>query len=183
MRWSLSTLLLTAACAGKTHAPVAQQARLLSERPSGAGLVEQLVDVNGDGKADVFNFYRERAEASRLLVRKEVDLNWDGAIDVRTWFDDEGQIEKEEMDGDFDGRPDWVDNYKGGQRVTSEIDTNYDGRPDLYKIFKKGKLSEKHRDTDYNGRIDFWEVLDEQGNVQRTSKDTDGDGRADIRED
>jgi hypothetical protein len=183
MRWQLAPLLLTIACGtGKRHR-VATQARLLSERPSSGGLIEQRIDVNGDGRADVTNFFRERSAATRLLVRKEVDLNWDGRIDVRTWFDEEGRIEKEEMDGDFDGRPDWIDHYKGGQRVMSEIDTDYNGTPDLFKYYEKGTVRKKERDTNNDGRPDFWEYLDDKGNVLRTASDTDGDGEMDIRQD
>ena len=94
MRWPLGILLLSVACGGSKGRHVAKQAKLLSERPTSAGLVEQLVDVNGDGERDVINFFRERSETTRLLVRKEVDLNWDGKIDVRTWFDDDGNIER-----------------------------------------------------------------------------------------
>jgi hypothetical protein len=183
MRWQIGILVLTMACGGNKRPKMARQAQLLSERPASGGLVEQLIDVNGDGKEDVYNFFRERSEATRLLVRKEVDLNWDGKIDVRTWFDSEGRIEKEEMDGDFDGRPDWIDHYKGGRRVMSEIDTDYNGKPDLFKYYEKGKLRKKERDTDNDGRPDFWEYLDEGGKVLRTAQDTDGDGDMDIRQD
>ena len=183
MRWPLGILLLSVACGGSKGRHVAKQAKLLSERPTSAGLVEQLVDVNGDGERDVLNFCRERSETTRLLVRKEVDLNWDGKIDVRTWFDDDGNIEKEEMDGDFDGRPDWVDHYNGGQRVMSEIDTDYNGTPDLFKYYEKGVVRKKERATNNDGRPDFWEYLDEKGNVLRTAADTDGDGEMDVRQD
>jgi hypothetical protein len=182
MRCTLIALLLVGCGGSKAHR-TATAAKLLSERPADGGLIEQLIDVNGDGQRDVINYLRERSEATRLLVRKEVDLNWDGKIDVRTWFDEEGRIEKEEMDGDFDGRPDWVDHYNGGQRVMSEIDTDYNGTPDLFKYYEQGKVRKKERDTDGDGRPDFWEYLDDKGNVLRTAADTDGDGEMDVRQD
>ena len=70
----------------------------LTERTTTDGLVEQQIDLNGDGTADVFNYYQEHSEGTRLLVRKEVDLNWDSRVDVRSWFDLSGQLEKEEME-------------------------------------------------------------------------------------
>ena len=120
---SIVIVIALGAC-GKAGGPSGlTQATLLTERPVGNGLIEQMIDINGDEQPDVFNFFRERSESTRLLVRKEVDLNWDGRIDVRTWFNDDGEIEKEEMDGDFDSRVDWIDHYKGGHRVMSELDT------------------------------------------------------------
>ncbi len=179
-------LLMLIACApkgGSETTGAADVAGMLTERPTESGLIEQQIDLNGDGQADVFNFYRERTEGTRLLVRKEVDLNWDGRVDVRTWFDVANQIEKEEMDGDFDGMVDWVDHYQGGKRVLSKIDTDYDGSFDLYKIFEGGKVRRKERDTNGDGNIDFWEYLDEGGRVIKTGRDIDGDGVMDIRQD
>ena len=159
------------------------EAGVLSEGPAADGLVAQQIDLNADGQSDVTNFYRDREDAPRLLVRKEMDLNWDGKIDVRTWFEPDGSIEKEEMDGDFDGVVDWVDHYKGGRRVTSDIDTNSDGKFDLFKTYEQGKVRRKERDTNGDTKIDFWEYLDDDGNVVKTGRDVDGDGVMDVRED
>ncbi len=175
-------LMFFMGCAGARGPSVGSEASLLTERPTSNGLVEQQIDLNGDENADVYNYYRERSEANRLLVRKEVDLNWDGKIDVRTWFTEDGQIEKEEMDGDFDDRVDWIDHYKGGRRVMSEIDTDYNGAMDLFKYYEGGNLRRKERDSKGDGRIDFWEYLDDEGNVIRTGRDLDGDGVMDIRD-
>ena len=181
MRTLLSLSMMMGCATGKGG--VVGQTSLLTERPASGGLVEQLIDINGDEQADVFNFYRERSKAARLLVRKEVDLNWDGKVDVRTWFDEDGQIEKEEMDGDFDDRVDWIDHYKGGGRVMSEIDTDYNGSLDLFKYYDNGTLRRKERDTTGDGRIDFWEYIDPNGQVLRTGRDLDADGVMDVRED
>ena len=158
-------------------------AGVLDEQPTADGLVQQKIDLNNDGKPDIFNYYKERKDAPRMLVRKEMDLNWDGLVDVRTWFDASGAIEKEEMDGDFDSRVDWVDHYQGGRRVTSEIDTNNDGKFDLFKTYEQGLVRRKERDTNADDRIDYWEYLDDAGNVVKTGRDLDGDGVMDVRED
>ena len=178
---TLATLVGCASGTGANRAG-ASEASLLTERPTSNGLIEQQIDLNRDEKADVFNFYRDRKETTRLPVRKEVDLNWDGKIDVRTWFNDAGEIEKEEMDGDFDSRVDWIDHYKGGRRVMSEIDTDYNGAMDLFKYYENGSLRRKERDSKGDGRIDFWEYLDTDGTVLRTGRDVDGDGVMDIRD-
>lgn len=184
--WPTLTLL---GCASKLPpSETAYQAQLkesarLTERPTDDGLIEQRIDLNGDNRPDIFNFYRERLEAPRLLVRKETDLNLDGQIDVRTWFDDNGRMEKEELDGDFDARVDWVDHYQGGKRVLSEIDTDHDGGFDLVKYYEGGKIRRKERDTNGDGRPDWWEYFDDAGKVIKTGQDMDGDGVMDLRSD
>lgn len=185
MRLTILPLLLVA-CGPKTNdetSAAEDVAGTLSEQPTADGLLEQQIDLNGDGAADVFNYYQEHSEGARLLVRKEVDLNWDSRVDVRSWFDLSGQLEKEEMDGDFDGRVDWVDHYQGGKRVLSEVDTDYDGSFDLFKVYEGGKVRSKQRDTNGDGEVDFWEYLDDDGNVVKTGRDIDGDGVMDVRED
>lgn len=185
---SPALLVFVVACGGKEPdsaiPDVSQsQAARLTESPTADGLVEQTIDINGDGASDVFNYFEERSEGPRRLVRKEVDLNWDGRKDVRTEFDEEGRISKEEMDGDFDGVVDWVDHYQGGKRVLSEVDTDYNGVFDLFKIYEGGKVRRKERDSNSDGRVDLWEYLDEQGAVVKIGRDVDGDGVMDIRED
>lgn len=186
MARSLTTLVglsLLAACGGKNKDGVGlRKASVLSMTPAGEGLTKQAIDINGDGIADVFNYLREREGAAPLMVRKETDLNWDGRIDVRAWFDDSGALIKEEMDGDFDGRVDWVDHYQGERRVLSEVDTDFDGIFDLFKYYEGKTLRRKERDSNHDGKVDFWEYFDEAGNVVKTGKDLDGDGVMDIRE-
>jgi hypothetical protein len=171
-----------AACAGKSGNE-SFTAGVLSEAPNADGLIAQQIDLNADGQMDVTNYFRERDDAPRLLVMKEMDLNWDGRIDVRTWFEPDGAIEREEMDGDFDGIVDWVDHYQGGTRVTSDIDTDNDGKFDLFKTYEQGRVRSKERDTNGDDKIDYWEYLDSEGNVTKTGRDVDGDGVMDIRED
>lgn len=172
----------TADVAPVAAAPVAPQASVLSSKPTADGLTEESVDLNGDGKAEVTNYWRARDGASRLLVKKDTDLNGDGKIDVRSSFDDAGLRVQEEMDGDFDGRTDWVDHYIAGKRSYSEVDTDWNGTFDLFKYYESGKVRRAERDTNGDGRVDFWEYLDEQGTVVKTGKDNDGDGKMDVRD-
>ena len=158
-----------------------QESSRLTERPADDGLIEQRIDVNGDKDPDIFNFFKPRSDGPRLLVRKETDLNTDGRVDVRSWFDETGRLEKEELDGDFDGRVDWVDHYQGGKRVMSEVDTDYNGAFDLFKYYEGGKIRRKERDSNGDGKIDYWEYFDDQGAVVKTGVDVDGDGVMDLR--
>ncbi len=162
--------------------PGSGTAQILGSKPTSDGLTEEKVDLNGDGKAEVTNYWRDREGASRLLVRKETDLNRDGKIDVRTTFDDAGLRVQEEMDGDFDGRADWVDHYISGNRSYSEIDTDWNGTFDLFKYYESGKVRRKERDTNGDGVVDFWEYLNDKGDVEKTGKDNDGDGKMDVRD-
>ena len=151
----------------------------------GAAYVSHDVDIF---PPDIKNYYRERSDAPRLLVRKEMDLNRDGKTDVISLFDPDGMLEREELDADYDGRFDWIDHYQKGERVMSEYDTDSDGRPNVFKYYIKGSdglvhLDRKERDEDGDGAIDVWEKFSQAGEVTRTARDTDGDGRMDVRED
>ncbi len=182
--------LLTVACAGMNNAKkyssdendVAETPPAMVEKASNDGLILVEIDLNSDGRPEVFNYYRERTQADRLLVRKEVDLNKDSRIDVRSFYDETGTLTREEMDGDFDGQVDWVDHYQGERRVMSEVDTDYNGVFDLFKYYEGGNVKRKERDTDGDGRVDFWEHFDAEGNVDKVGRDTDGDGQMDVRE-
>ena len=147
------------------------------------GLRCQKIDLNIDGKVDVWNYYRDRTGATPLLLKKEIDLNWDGNKDIVTTFTQDGHIQKEEMDQDFDGQFEWIDHYQGNKRVMSEIDTDVDGKYDLFRFYEGDKVRRKEQDTNGDGIIDFWQHLNEQGEVTKIGRDLDGDGIMDVRED
>lgn len=158
------------------------EAASMTESSTSDGLTQVQVDLNRDGKPEITNYFRERTDAPRLLLRKETDLNRDGKIDVRAQYDDAGQRVQEEMDGDFDGRADWVDHYIAGKRTYTEVDSDFNGSFDLFKYYENGKVRRKERDTNGDGRVDDWEYLDETGRVVKTGRDVDGDGKMDVRE-
>jgi hypothetical protein len=123
------------------------------EVPSLSGFTSEDIDMNGDGNPEIVNFYRN--DGSHTLAIKELDLNMDGTIDVASFFDSSGRLVKEEFDGDFDGKFDWVDLYVNGVRVTAEIDTNFDGKPDVLKTYDaSGKVVRLQRDLDFDGHVD-----------------------------
>lgn len=178
----LLALLLLTGCGPKTGAPSAAGASAAVRQQAAAdGTLLVQVDVNNDGRADIYNHYRSDGE-SRVLSKKEMDLNRDGRIDVWSWYNETGVLEKEEMDGDFDGVVDWVDHYQGGRRVMSEVSTQASGRFDLFKYYENGKIRRKERDTNGDGKVDFWEYFDDAGHVSKVGWDVDGDGQMDVRE-
>jgi len=66
-------------------------------------------------------------------------------MDVFTTYNGQGQIDTEMMDGDFDGKVDWVDHYQGGQRVSADVDVDYDGRVDIVYHYENGQMVKKDR--------------------------------------
>ena len=154
----------------------------VSEKVTEDGLLLVEVDLDKDEDFDVYNYYRELTKNKRLLVRKEVDSNRDGRIDIISKFDDQGDLQTEDMDRDFNGTFDWTDHYQNGRRVMSEVDSDSDGTADIFSYYNKGKITRKERDRDNDGRIDYWERYDEDGLVIKTGADTDGDGKMDVRE-
>ncbi len=188
---ALTALLLATGCGAKNastqNGEEMYESKVREKVLGSEGLVRQAIDFDGDQKPEIYNFFRERADAPRLLIRKELDLNRDGKMDVLSWFDDDGNLEKEEMDGDYDGNFDWTDHYQSGVRVMSEYDTDNDGRPNVFKYYDVGedgiaRIDRKERDTDGDGNIDVWERFNADGEVIRTGRDTDGDGKMDVRE-
>lgn len=174
----------TARSSSATDAPSYRiSERVLSEDD----LLLQEIDLDADGTPETLNYFRQRRDAARLLVRKEIDLNRDGRVDVVSYFDTDGQLEKEEMDSDYDGQFDWTDHYQDGLRVMSEWDSDFDGRPNIFKYYVRDEagrvsLDRKERDSDGDGRIDVWERFSPTGEVIRFGQDTDGDGEIDLRD-
>ena len=99
-------LLVLSGCGGSQNTGAnasgnGQSAAETTERLTEGGLTMVEVDLNGDGRAEVYNYYRARTQAARLLVRREADLNQDGRIDIWSFFDETGSVTQEKMDGDF----------------------------------------------------------------------------------
>lgn len=109
------------------------------DRATGAWRRED-IDLNGDGRADVINWFG----GGESLARRDSDLNLDGVVDVTTWYQGD-RIEREEMDGDFDGKIDWIDTYQAGERVKAEADTDYDGHVDVVITYEDGVAIKKVR--------------------------------------
>lgn len=117
-------------------------------------------------------------EEKIVIVRQDVDLNWDGKIDIWRYFSESGAAEKEEWDLDYDGRVDEVRTFENGVIAKSERDRNNDGRPDVTRHYKAGKLDSKETDTDDDGKVDRWEYFSGQV-LDRIGIDKDHDGTVD----
>ena len=101
-----------------------------------------------------------------------------------TYFNEKGELEREEMDGNFDGHFDWTDHYQDNLRVMTEVDSDGNGKMDQFSYYEgtPPRITRKERDTNGDTLIDIWERFDEHGVVNRTGRDTDGDGKMDERD-
>ena len=172
----------SAGCAGKQKTG---DATMLAVRDDGrcnrSGKKLEELDLNNDGKTDVWKLYESTIEAGTqvsVLSCKEVDVNFDGRKDMWVHFDPNGDKVLEEFDLDFDGKVDlWVI-YKGGKKVREEMDTTFDGKPDLFKFYENEKLVRIERSSKQNGKIDTWEYY-EGNRLDRIGYDTTGGGKPD----
>jgi hypothetical protein len=181
--WLASVWLLAASgCAGtQKPAPGTPEALKDDRRCDRAGKKVEEIDLNNDGKPDVWKLYTtiiEGGTSVNVLTCKEIDVNFDGRKDMWEHYDAAGNKELEEFDLDFDGKIDlWVV-YQNGKKIREEMDTNFDGKPDLFKYYDNDKLTRIERSSKQNGRIDTWEFY-EGGKLDRIGYDTTGAGKPD----
>ena len=131
---------------------------------------EKLVDVNGDGRANLRHVYRDGKETCA-----EIDMNLDGRIDVTRVFDDGGQMVLEQHDFDFDGRLDQQVIYEAGAVVRKEVDTNFDKMVDTWIWCDGSFVKHLERDRRHTGFVDTWEDY-ESGNLVAIRYDANNDG-------
>lgn len=126
----------------------------------------------------LFATKQEGGQNVEYLTCKEVDINFDGRKDVWFYYSDTGARTREEMDLDFDGKIDLVTFRQSDKVVRQELDTDFDGKADIWRHFEAEKIARVERDSDRNGRIDYWEYY-EGGALDRIGYDLDGDGKVD----
>ena len=71
----------------------------------------------------------------------------DEDVDVAQALLEQGQIEREEVDGNGDGRPDAISLYVNGQISEKREDIDFDGKPDVVSRYKNGKLASREADS------------------------------------
>ena len=149
------------------------------------GDIEQVVDIDQDGKADVWNFLHPRKDNVPLLFEKRVDINNDGKPDIWSFYGDDGQLKEEHFDTNFDTLPDIKEYYKTyakkSRLVSSIIDTDGDGIANTSRQIRKQNLYLLKKDTTGDGKLDLWQALD-NGRVEKYCQDVDGDEVFDVRE-
>jgi len=181
--------ILCGGCSGASKEPDAAlgmaAAPIVSTGPTGS-LIAEKGDVSGDGKPDVWTYYKEVADpkdptaTTRVLVKKEADLNFDGKKDITRIFDDEGVLLQEDADLDFDGQRDEVSLYQKGV-LTERL--YYRGASDavfIQKIVKDGKMTQLNRDDNGDGKYDYCEVWYQGEKLSKRGYDKDGNGECDY---
>jgi hypothetical protein len=125
-------------------------------------------------------FYFE--DESSLPILREEDRDGDGRPD--RWTGYEG-ISRHDLweDGRGTGTPDvrWVFLDGGTEIERIEIDRDFDGHAERVLRYVVGRLTAEESDTDGDGRVDRIETFNELGDVEVLDEDVDGDGRFDIR--
>lgn len=188
-------------------AAAAAAAEPIQTESDASGAIER-IDVNGDGKPDVFKYFRlvDAAVATaapdidgkknvksvkKVLIRKELDVNFDQRIDIVQYYEGEAGKEalvREEMDLDFDGRVDSVRHYKDGNVTLVELDLGFDGRTDTWSYYQLttgddgkpvNRLVERRRDANGDGKIDVWEYYT-KGALVKVGTDTNNDAQPDL---
>jgi hypothetical protein len=134
------------------------------------------VDVNGDGKPDLW-----RVMSGNREVCKAIDPNFDGVKDAYIYFDESGKIRRREADFDRDGIPDEVAVFDNGVIVSKELETNFDSKLDTWETYAGGRLAKTERDSDGDGIIDEWWEFNrpEDPSCAIVVRDRNADGKPD----
>jgi hypothetical protein len=115
-------------------------------------------------------------DASLVTASGQVDRNGDGRTDH--WiFRKQGEIEREQLDEDFDGRPDKTLHYDLATHQVNRVeeDGNRDGRLDTWISLREGAVVGRRTDEDGDGHVDSWGFYRE-GTLTRLDRDSSGDG-------
>lgn len=134
----------------------------------------ELHDANGDGRADITVVRSGGREVCRA-----VDLNFDGKIDVFIYVDAQGKVRRRESDYDRDGRVDEIAVFRAGALAELQRASTLRGKLDTWQFYQAGKLSRTERDSDGDGIIDQWWEYPGVPECPMIHADTNGDGRPD----
>ena len=98
----------------------------------------------------------------------------------KSFYDEKGQIIREEVDSTGSGKIDTWITYKDGKPILQAVDTDKDGKPDTwYHIGSDGQVARAEKDRNGDGKADIW-ITYQQGMSVRQEQDLDFDGRPDL---
>jgi hypothetical protein len=179
------SLVATVAVAGSAEAGTGGSLKMsgLGETPapyrasvSLAGLTQQTADINMDKVTDQ-QIFTDGSGQTRAAIR---DLDFDGRADVVEFFAPSGEVVERQFQMDFDPYVDVVRVYESDRLVQKLVATSFDGSLSLEKYYDNaGNLSRTARDTNFDGRADLWEFYSE-GKVVNITRDLNGDGEAET---
>jgi hypothetical protein len=182
----IAAVLLLFACSPAAEVKDDQLPEPIMPAKGGGEMIAEKGDVSGDGKPDVWNYYKETADPDdptavrRVLVKKEADLNFDGTRDIVREFDLDGLLFREEADLDYDGHVDQVNLYEKGVLAEKQIYRSGGRKIFIWKFFKDGKMVRLHRDQNNDGRPDYCELWYAGEKLSKKGWDKTGDGECDY---
>jgi hypothetical protein len=134
-----------------------------------------VVDRNGDGRTDHWIF-RSGGE----IEREEYDENFDGRPDRILHYDlASHRVVRLDEDSDQDGNLDSWTALHNGAVVRRRVDSDADGYVDSWSFYRNGEITRLERDSSGNGFRDHVAHY-RDGRLDREEKDGDGDGRPDL---
>lgn len=142
-----------------------------------AGLLIALrtADTTGDGRYDT------RIEYLLGVPRKRIfDPELDGRPELIAFLDENGNLEREEIDSKNAGYTDIIRYYHAGTKTKETEDPDGDGVPSLVTLFKHGLPSEQRADSNGDGRLDT-AIFYQSGRKHHQEEDRNGDGEIDVR--
>lgn len=123
---------------------------------------------------DYLNIKAQNVPKKRLIIRK-LDINSDGIIDVVRYYDEDGELARDELDSDLNGNTDRIIYYREGRITRRQVDADADGVFEENRLYVDSKLYRVERDTNGDGQVDFW-MFFENGKLDRAGVDLDADG-------
>ncbi|MDP9152378.1 MAG: hypothetical protein M3O36_20825 [Myxococcota bacterium] len=176
----------TGTAADKAKAPVTRVETLDHEACSESGKRLELLDTNNDNRPDI---RRVLDPSTGHEVCRIVDLNHDGKVDLYEYFNAEGSVRRREFCYDDSAAVNAIELYERGTLVQRKYDTTGHQRIDTWDWFD-GSLprdaksglpahpSRRERDTGGDGAIDQWWTW--EGDTVTIATDHNGDGKPDL---
>src|SRR6266567_2953457 len=130
--------------------------KLMQEKEEKGTTVDVLtckeVDLNHDGKKDYVAQYDEAGN----IILEEYDFDFDGHFDARIYFDKKtGKKYLIERMSGFGEQPDIWEKYGPDEKLESvRRDRNGDGKPDYWEQYLGGQLDKILYDDDFDGKVD-----------------------------
>ena len=157
-------------------------------------------DSDGDCRYDSWNYYkagrlqrqaRDSEGRGRAHILYVFDRNGQVVIqetasprhprpDTKTFYDANGQVERQCRDSDRNGVFDTELAFSGGQATSAVIDSQRTGAADRREVYLGGVLVRVEADTNGDRRPDIVQHY-EGKTVVRQDEDSDYDGRIDVR--
>lgn len=146
-----------------------------AELSSNPTTADGIVDRNGDGRIDHW-IYRNHGE----IEREELDEDFDGHVDRVIHIDLEShQVRLVEEDNHGTGVIDTWTDYRQGTIARRRADSDGDGAVDTWSFYRSGELVRHEQDTTHDGFRDAISFYRGDRRLRET-RDLDADGEPDI---